>query len=271
MAGGTGLSGAGARAARPLLRRRHRRAARELLFAAGLALEGMKPVVRDLLHVPPACVRPDHPRRVPAAAERGVPRWTAPAWSATTGLRITAPTTSPTCGALPNMVVMAPRDEAMLVADAAHRASRKRTARSRCAIRAAQAVGVPLPEAPRRDPRLARGETLSRGRAGRVRRIGDGGSGLRSTRPRCCAQRGVNPTVCDARFAKPLDRELLHSLDGRATTLLVTVEENVLAGGFGSAVIEHLSDSRPRCPAPRGHPVRPAGPLRHARQAGAPA
>ena len=49
------------------------------------------------------------------------------------------------------------------------------------------------------------------------------------------------PTVADARFAKPLDGELVERLAAEHD-LLVTVEENVLAGGFGSAVLEHLAD-----------------------------
>jgi 1-deoxy-D-xylulose-5-phosphate synthase len=48
--------------------------------------------------------------------------------------------------------------------------------------------------------------------------------------------------VADGRFAKPLDEELVNRL-GRDHELLVTVEENVLPGGFGSAVLEHLEDS----------------------------
>ena len=53
---------------------------------------------------------------------------------------------------------------------------------------------------------------------------------------------GLRPTVVDARFVKPLDTELL---DGLAATheRIVTVEENALAGGFGSAVAEHLAGS----------------------------
>ena len=50
---------------------------------------------------------------------------------------------------------------------------------------------------------------------------------------------GENPTVVDARFVKPLDGELLDSL-AASHARIVTVEENVLAGGFGSAVVEHL-------------------------------
>ncbi len=52
---------------------------------------------------------------------------------------------------------------------------------------------------------------------------------------------GVEPTVADARFAKPLDRELIASL-AADHDVLVTVEENVLSGGFGSGVVEHLVD-----------------------------
>ena len=49
----------------------------------------------------------------------------------------------------------------------------------------------------------------------------------------------VKATVVNARFAKPLDRALLEDLS-RRHRILVTVEENVLAGGFGSAVLEAL-------------------------------
>jgi 1-deoxy-D-xylulose-5-phosphate synthase len=48
--------------------------------------------------------------------------------------------------------------------------------------------------------------------------------------------------VADARFAKPLDAALLARL-AADHDLLVTVEEGVLAGGFGSAVIEELSSA----------------------------
>src|SRR5918996_120267 len=54
-------------------------------------------------------------------------------------------------------------------------------------------------------------------------------------------ERGLDVTVADARFAKPLDAGLLAQLAAEHD-LLVTVEEGVLAGGFGSAVWEVLSD-----------------------------
>jgi 1-deoxy-D-xylulose-5-phosphate synthase len=56
------------------------------------------------------------------------------------------------------------------------------------------------------------------------------------------AERGISVTVADARFAKPIDAGLVAQLAAEHD-LLVTVEEGVLAGGFGSAVWETLSDA----------------------------
>jgi 1-deoxy-D-xylulose-5-phosphate synthase len=53
---------------------------------------------------------------------------------------------------------------------------------------------------------------------------------------------GVEAYVVNARFIKPLDDELIISLCSR-TKKIIIVEENVLAGGFGSAVLECLSDA----------------------------
>ncbi len=51
------------------------------------------------------------------------------------------------------------------------------------------------------------------------------------------AERGIEVAVINARFAKPLDEELLANL-GTNFTRIVTIEEGVLAGGFGDAVLE---------------------------------
>ncbi|MFC1958768.1 1-deoxy-D-xylulose-5-phosphate synthase [Chloroflexota bacterium] len=56
------------------------------------------------------------------------------------------------------------------------------------------------------------------------------------------ASRGIEATVVNARFAKPLDSELILDLASR-TQRMVTVEENVLSGGFGSSVIDLLQES----------------------------
>jgi 1-deoxy-D-xylulose-5-phosphate synthase len=55
-------------------------------------------------------------------------------------------------------------------------------------------------------------------------------------------QDGFHAAVINARFIKPLDRDLLVSVASRIPKI-VTVEENSLQGGFGSAVLECLNDS----------------------------
>jgi 1-deoxy-D-xylulose-5-phosphate synthase len=54
-------------------------------------------------------------------------------------------------------------------------------------------------------------------------------------------QRGVEVTVVNGRFAKPLDVEILRQLSVHHHTL-ITAEEHALMGGFGSAVLEALGD-----------------------------
>ncbi len=54
------------------------------------------------------------------------------------------------------------------------------------------------------------------------------------------AGEGIQCTVVDARFVKPLDVETIKQVAGE-TERIVTVEENVLLGGFGSAVLEMLN------------------------------
>jgi 1-deoxy-D-xylulose-5-phosphate synthase len=52
---------------------------------------------------------------------------------------------------------------------------------------------------------------------------------------------GLSVGVVNARFIKPLDRELLFS-QAKSAQLIVTLEDGVLSGGFGSAVLESLSE-----------------------------
>jgi len=55
-------------------------------------------------------------------------------------------------------------------------------------------------------------------------------------------QEGLSTAVINARFAKPLDQELIVSVAQRVR-YVVTVEEGCKMGGFGSAVLETLSDA----------------------------
>src|SRR4051794_322970 len=137
---------------------------------------------------------------------------------------------------LPNMTLMAPRDEAMLV----HMLHTALQCGGPVAIRYPRgaAAGVPLPNA----PSLVAVGTREGLRAGeRVALVGCGrGVGKALAAAALLAERGLDVTVADARFAKPLDAALLASL-ALEHDLLVTVEEGVLAGGFGTAVWESLS------------------------------
>jgi 1-deoxy-D-xylulose-5-phosphate synthase len=53
---------------------------------------------------------------------------------------------------------------------------------------------------------------------------------------------GIHPCVINARFIKPLDEQMILSA-AEKTRQIITVEENVLAGGFGSAILECLAHS----------------------------
>jgi len=55
-------------------------------------------------------------------------------------------------------------------------------------------------------------------------------------------KKGISAGVINARFVKPLDKELILSV-GRKVGRILTVEENALQGGFGSAVLELLFDN----------------------------
>jgi 1-deoxy-D-xylulose-5-phosphate synthase len=132
---------------------------------------------------------------------------------------------------LPNLVVMAPADEAELVhmvATAASIDDRPSAVR----YPRGEGVGVALPEA---------GEVLPIGK-GRVLREGTDvallslGTRLQETLKAAdmLTEQGISVTVADARFAKPLDEELVHSLLSKHR-LLVTIEEGSI-GGFGSHV-----------------------------------
>ncbi|HYB30156.1 MAG TPA: 1-deoxy-D-xylulose-5-phosphate synthase [Solirubrobacteraceae bacterium] len=140
---------------------------------------------------------------------------------------------------LPNITLMAPRDEAMLV-------HMLRTALEYddgpIALRypRGEGVGVPLPARPE-TIEIGTGEILREGE--RVALLGYGSGVAKALEAAdILAEHGLSVTVADARFAKPIDVGLAAQLAAEHD-LLVTVEEGVLAGGFGSAVWERLSDA----------------------------
>jgi 1-deoxy-D-xylulose-5-phosphate synthase len=139
---------------------------------------------------------------------------------------------------VPNVVLMAPRDEAMLV----HMLRTAIVHDGPAALRYPRgaAEGAELPSEPHEIP-IGSGELLAEGE--RVALLGYGyGVPVALEAAEILARHDLSPTVADARFAKPLDGELIERL-AIGHDLVVTIEENVLPGGFGSAVLEHLEDS----------------------------
>ncbi len=140
---------------------------------------------------------------------------------------------------LPNIVLMAPRDEAMLV-HMLHTALCHDEGPIALRYPRGEGLGVELPARPRA-LRIGVGEILREGE--RVALIGYGSGVAKSVAAAdLLARHDIQATVADARFAKPIDAGLMAQLAAEHD-LLVTVEEGVLAGGFGSAVWETLNDT----------------------------
>ncbi|HET6997826.1 MAG TPA: 1-deoxy-D-xylulose-5-phosphate synthase [Solirubrobacterales bacterium] len=139
---------------------------------------------------------------------------------------------------IPNVIVMAPRDEAMLVHMLHTAIAHDGPAALRYPRGAAE--GAKLPTKPKKIP-IGTGEVLAEGE--RVALLGYGyGVSVALEAAAILAGHELAVTVADARFAKPIDGELAERL-AREHDLVVTIEENVLPGGFGSAVLEHLEDA----------------------------
>ena len=146
---------------------------------------------------------------------------------------------------LPNMTLMAPRDEAMLV-NMLHTAIALDDGPVALRYPRGEGTGATLPAAPELLER-GTGEILREGK--RVAILGYGlGVSKACEAADILAEAGMEVTVADARFAKPLDAALLGQLAAEHE-LLVTVEDGVLQGGFGTAVWEHFNDSG--LPSPR--------------------
>ena len=141
--------------------------------------------------------------------------------------------------AIPNFTVMAPKDEAelqrMLVSSLQHSGP--------CAIRIPRGPGegVPLMEEGWEPLPIGRGELLREGDDLLIVAYGAMNSKAMAT-AELLAAKGLESTVVNARFLRPLDDELLHPLAQRIGKV-VTIEEGTLAGGFGSAVSESLIDA----------------------------
>jgi 1-deoxy-D-xylulose-5-phosphate synthase len=139
---------------------------------------------------------------------------------------------------LPNMTVMAASDEAELVHMVATAAAHDS---GPIALRypRGEGVGVELPQQGELLP-IGKGRVVREGARIAILSLGARlGEALKAADE--LAARGLSTTVADARFAKPLDRELILKL-AATHKLLITIEEGA-AGGFGAHVLTLLSDA----------------------------
>lgn len=138
---------------------------------------------------------------------------------------------------LPGIVVMAAADEAELMHMVATAAAHDE---GPIAFRypRGEGAGVELPE--RGTPiEIGKGRMIQEGKRVAILSFG---TRLQEVMVACeaLAARGITPTVADARFAKPLDQDLILDLAARHEAL-ITIEEGAI-GGFGSHVAQLLAD-----------------------------
>ena len=138
---------------------------------------------------------------------------------------------------LPGLTVMAPKDENELQ----HMLFTALSLDGPSAVRypRGNGLGVPMDQILEALP-LGRGELLREGKDGAILAVGTMVQPALQAAA-ALALEGVELGVMNARFVKPLDRDLILAL--AATGFLVTVEENVLQGGFGTAILELLEES----------------------------
>ena len=144
---------------------------------------------------------------------------------------------------IPGVTVMQPKDEDELV-DMLHTSLHLDGPGFLRYPRGAGA-GVPIKAQPALLP-VGQAEVLREGSAIMIWALGGMVADALRLADRLAAEEGLSVGVVNARFVKPLDRALLLS-HAACIPLLVTLEDHVLAGGFGSAVLEALQDAD--CPA----------------------
>ncbi|MBI4297339.1 MAG: 1-deoxy-D-xylulose-5-phosphate synthase [Chloroflexi bacterium] len=141
--------------------------------------------------------------------------------------------------AVPNMIVAAPKDEDEL----RHLLYTALRCGQPMAVRYPRGGGLGVPLSPSlNELPIGKGEVLREGRNLTLIALGN------SVHPALEAaqmleKQGVSARVINARFAKPLDRDLILQA-AEETSRLVTVEENTLSGGFGSQVAHLLATAQ---------------------------
>ncbi|MBT8350485.1 MAG: 1-deoxy-D-xylulose-5-phosphate synthase [Deltaproteobacteria bacterium] len=140
---------------------------------------------------------------------------------------------------LPNMVVMAPKDDHEL----------RRMLKTALSHKGPIAIRYPRGEAMVSKIKdndtlipLGEGELLTKGNDILILCIGQTVAETLNAQAEL-SKIGISATIVNCRFVKPLDADLICSLAGKIQRV-ITVEENVLPGGFGSAILECLDDNK---------------------------
>lgn len=138
---------------------------------------------------------------------------------------------------MPGMVIMAPKDENELRNMLYTAVNYEGPAAVR--YPRGEGIGVPLDE-DFTELEIGRAEIVRDGGSIAILAVGTMVSAACKT-AELLLKRGINCTVVNMRFIKPLDKECILQMADKMEAI-VTMEENVLNGGFGSAVVELLAD-----------------------------
>jgi len=138
---------------------------------------------------------------------------------------------------MPNMTIMAPKDEnelsKMLVTAIRHHGP--------IALRYPRGTGVGVQIEENPEPlEIGKGEVIHKGEDLLIIAIGQSVVTAQKANTRL-KEKGISATIINARFVKPLDSDLIIKYVKKIKKMIL-VEEHVLDGGFGSAVLEMLAD-----------------------------
>ncbi len=139
---------------------------------------------------------------------------------------------------IPDIVIMAPKDESEL-RDMLYSAVKYEKGPIALRYPRGSAIGVPLKE--NFDLlEIGKSETLTRGNDAALLALGSMVEySLKAAEK--LEEAGISCEVVNMRFAKPIDETVIDDVVSRHSKI-ITLEENALAGGFGSAVAEYFSD-----------------------------
>ncbi|MCC0650244.1 1-deoxy-D-xylulose-5-phosphate synthase [Clostridioides sp. ZZV15-6598] len=138
---------------------------------------------------------------------------------------------------IPNIVVMAPKDtrEMELMMDLSLKLD------SPLAIRYPRGNSYYLNKGEYKDIKLGKYEILDEGQDTVILSIGNMVKHALEAKE-ILSEEGINPTIVNARFLKPMDEDMLHTLFKNHKNV-VTIEDNVITGGFGSRISKFIIDN----------------------------